>query len=325
MRALILKENGLLVLEDMELEPQTNGDEAVVQVVYAGICSSDLPRAFENGSYYYPAVLGHEIIGKFDGGLVAIYPLVPCLICEACQASKFNLCGNYGYIGSRRHGGFAQQVSVPKQNIIPLPKNFNSPVTALTEPAAVLFHALHQASLEKSHRIVIIGDGSMGLILTKILKFLGFQNVWLMGKYGHKLAMARQFGAEIIDRTAPDAMQKFHNFFDCAFELAGTEEAYRDAITALRPQGQLIFAGNIKKDFNLAKKLFSVILRKELKLAGSWNSLHSDWQEAIAFLSQNPELEKIISHTFSLEEGAEKMRDLHQKKLTDYIKAIFKI
>src|SRR4051812_29791918 len=123
MKALLLKSDGVFEFDTNHPTPDLSGEDVLVKVTAAGVCSSDIPRSFSNQSYFYPAILGHEVVGILNGKKVAVYPLISCTQCELCKIEDFHLCKNYNYIGSRRHGGFAEFVATPKQNVIDLPEH----------------------------------------------------------------------------------------------------------------------------------------------------------------------------------------------------------
>ncbi len=322
MKALVLKENGIFELNPNHPEPMQAAGEILVKVTAAGVCSSDIPRSFKSQSYFYPAILGHEIVGETESGEVAVYPLIACRACDACSKEVFNLCRTYDYIGSRRHGGFAEQVVAPSANIISLPKGLEPSLSVLTEPVAVLIHALSKARLLKESRVLIVGDGAMALLLVKLLSWRGVKDITILGKYEHKLVLAQEFGAKAIFSDSSEIL-KYNNSFDIAFELAGSIQAYESAIALLKFQGQWILVSNIKQDFALSKKDFSTILRKELVITGCWNSLPHEWPTAGEFLRLHPEAKKVISHIFPIHEGPKAMQAIFEKKLDNYIKAAF--
>ena len=113
-------------------EPILEDGWVLVQVKAVGICSSDIPRIFENGTYHFPTIPGHEFSGvvkkvfskddeEWIGKSVGVFPLIPCKICEQCKKQNYEMCENYDYIGSRRDGAFADYVAVPVWNLLELP------------------------------------------------------------------------------------------------------------------------------------------------------------------------------------------------------------
>jgi len=330
MKALVLEKNSKFVYKDVESPSSNRPSDAVVEIISAGVCSSDIPRAFNRGAYFYPIILGHEVFGEIRTGkgkreTVVIYPLISCGRCSFCKSGAVNTCKRYDYIGSRRDGGFAEHMTVPKKNIIAAPENIDPIIAAITEPAAVVFHALRKACLLKEDKVLIVGDGPMGLILTRLLVSYGFSNVYLSGKHAYKTKIAREFGAHIIDNSANLIERKYNAFFDAVFELAGTNSGYKDSIMAVKPHGKLVFIGNIRNDLHLSKFVFSQILRKEILVTGSWNSLPSEWGKVLIFLNNAPEIKKVVSHIYDLKDAACAMHDMYSRALKGYTKAVFLI
>lgn len=327
MKALVLEKSRTLVHKEIDA-PMARRGETLVKVLASGLCSSDIPRAFQNGAYSYPLILGHEVFGEaVSGGKkenFAVYPLIPCKKCSSCARGFFNTCKSYDYIGSRRHGGFAEYILAPQKNLFKIPRSMDPVLCAITEPTAVIVHAAGQAQDLADKKVLIIGDGSMGLILSRFLIYSGCSHVYLQGKYDYKTRIAKSFGAKVIKSDAETLQgEKFRSFFDIVFELAGTNSAYTSAILAVKPHGEIFFIGNIRDDLSLQKSLFSQILRKEVLIKGCWNSLPKDWTSALKFLSETQEIKKIISHTFALKDGVQAMHDIYNQKLKNYIKAVF--
>lgn len=115
MQAVVLHSNKHLQLESIPLHTP-NSNECQIRVAATGVCSSDIFRSFDNGAYFYPLIMGHELSGEITkvgsnvnerfkvNDKVAVYPLIPCKICEHCINKSFIHCKNYDYYGSRCHG-----------------------------------------------------------------------------------------------------------------------------------------------------------------------------------------------------------------------------
>jgi L-iditol 2-dehydrogenase len=89
MKALVLHSNGALKLDERSRPIPTSGEPILLRVAYAGVCGSDIPRAFDGGAYHYPLVLGHEFSATVEeapegsafgrGDRVTAFPLIPDL------------------------------------------------------------------------------------------------------------------------------------------------------------------------------------------------------------------------------------------------------
>ena len=160
MKAWVLHGVNDIRLEEKE-EPQLRADEALVCVKAAGICGSDIPRIYKTGAHVHPLIPGHEFSGqvvkvgkradiKWLHKRVGIFPLIPCRKCAACQRQQYELCRDYGYLGSRRNGGFAEYTAVPQWNLIELPDSVSYEEAAMLEPMAVAVHAMRRLRLHAS-------------------------------------------------------------------------------------------------------------------------------------------------------------------------------
>ena len=157
MNSLILEKNGCLNYRQTS-DPRVKEDECLIHVRSAGICHSDLFRAFESGAYHYPLIMGHEFCGTIEqkggdagnfeiGQHVTVFPLIPCFQCEACKQKKWVLCQDYDYYGSGRDGAFAGKLAVKAWCLLPVTSD--SDLFALTEPIAVAFHTAKRIKRQK--------------------------------------------------------------------------------------------------------------------------------------------------------------------------------
>ena len=156
MKALVLNDVGKLTVKDVPV-PKVGDDEVLVKVGACGICGSDIPRVYRDGAHVMPLVIGHEFAGTVaeDGRRVGVFPLIPCMKCECCRNRKYEMCSNYSYLGSRRDGGFAEYVAVPKWNLIDLPESVTMEQAAMLEPMAVAVHAIRQVKPSADDTVVV--------------------------------------------------------------------------------------------------------------------------------------------------------------------------
>ncbi len=160
MKAWVLHGINEIRLETVEL-PALESGQALVAVKAAGICGSDIPRIYRTGAHRHPLIPGHEFSGVVEsvgketdsawlGKRVGVFPLIPCGACGPCIKGQYEMCRNYGYLGSRRDGGFAEYVAVPAGNLIELPDCVSFEEAAMLEPMAVAVHAMRRVLPEES-------------------------------------------------------------------------------------------------------------------------------------------------------------------------------
>ena len=151
MLALVLLKNKKLKLLKVK-EKKLLKKQYKIKIDYTGICASDIPRAFSNGAYNYPLIMGHEFCGTIvqcgkkakkykKNDLVSAYPLRPlCNKCNSCKLNNFHLCKKYSYYGSREHGALSEYLNVNEWNIFKLKKTVPLSLGCLMEPVAVAFN-----------------------------------------------------------------------------------------------------------------------------------------------------------------------------------------
>lgn len=324
--------------------PSAEPGTVLVQVKAAGICGSDIPRIYRTGAYSHPLIPGHEFAGEvietgegvYTGWLgrrVGVFPLIPCMECPECRKKQYEMCGHYNYLGSRTNGGFAEYVQVPEWNLIALPDTVTMEQAAMLEPMAVAVHAIRRAEPSLTNRIAVCGLGTIGLFVAMFLLEMGCRNVYVAGNKDFQRDMAVKMGVKkefycdvrekdfstwLMEKTGALGVDVF---FDCV----GKNEILGEGIRSLSAKGTLLLVGNPAADISMEKNLYWKILRRQLRLLGTWNSSFTheesdDWNYVLERLrEQTITPETVITHRMSPEafgQGFEIMRD----KREDYVK-----
>ena len=307
--------------EDIPI-PECKPGWVIVQVKAAGICSSDVPRVFTKGTYHFPTVPGHEFSGivhsvaddsniHLVGKHVGVFPLIPCRNCKPCSDKHYEMCEHYDYIGSRRDGAFAEYVAVPVWNLIEIPENMPFEVAAMLEPFSVALHAIKFGNVTTLDNVAIIGTGMIGLAAGLWARRTGAKNVTVIGRNEDKRNMVEHCQLAYSIGLDCDNQDKY----DFVLEAVGTPDAVEMAINATKRGGRLVLMGNPSGDILLKQSVDWKILRKQLKITGTWNSSYdgknpSDWTDAVQTLS-NIDAASLITHRFNqdkLTDGLELMR-----------------
>lgn len=320
-----------LVLTDME-KPVAGPGEVVIRVAYCGICGSDFPRYFEGGVHAFPQVLGHEFSGVVDsvapgvssvapGDAVVVAPLVPCGDCQYCQDGRPALCSGYSFIGSRRQGALAEFVSVPEQNVLPLPESMSLRDAALVEPLTIAIHGIERVKVPQGARVAVFGAGVIGLMTVMALKAYGAGEVIVIDIQNEKLTLARDLGAEITvlaTGTAVDDYFAGNELPLICIETAGNSATQAQAIQYCGKTGQVVFVGTSTRDVVLKPEVFENILRGELGVTGSWMSYSApfpghEWAEAIRLIHSGAvRVTPLISKVYALTDGTLPFRDVRE-------------
>ena len=324
--------------------PELKAGEVLVGVKAAAVCGSDIPRIYRTGAYSHPLIPGHEFAGIVEkagpgvgkewlGKRAGIFPLIPCGRCGPCRRKQYEMCRDYGYLGSRQNGGFAEYAAVPVKNLIELPDKVSMPEAAMLEPMAVAVHAMRRAGPLAGEQVAVCGLGTIGMLLVMFLKEAGIKDIFVMGNKEFQRQTVLKAGlpeesychnrgqdAEkwLTDRTDGRGVDVF-------FECVGRNETFAQAVKLAAPGGRVCLVGNPGSDMSLEREVYWKILRNQLTVTGTWNSSFThegedDWHYVLERLEKGEISPKeLISHRFpmeNLETGLHIMRD----KTQDYIK-----
>lgn len=340
-RGILMKAWVLHGIEDIQFEdikePQLVEGEVIVKVKSAGICGSDIPRIYKTGTYHFPTIPGHEFSGivadvgvgvkaEWKNKRVGVFPLIPCRVCTPCKKEQYEMCRNYGYLGSRQDGGFAEYVAVPEWNLIELPESISFVEAAMLEPMSVAVHAMRRAQPDKDGVCVICGLGTIGMLLLMFLKDVGVRNVLAVGNkdFQRRTALKLGLAEDCYCDSRTENVSKWimehtdNRGADMFFECVGRNETVSQALDLTAPAGKVMFVGNPASDMVLQKAVYWKILRSQLTMLGTWNSsfMHSmedDWHYVMERL-QNHRIcpEELVTHRFPIErlsDGLILMRD----------------
>jgi threonine dehydrogenase-like Zn-dependent dehydrogenase len=267
MRGLWLEEGELTLRDDLPL-PRIEGGEALVRVLRAGICNTDLELV--RGYYPFNGILGHEFVGVVErardrpeleqrrvvGEINAV-----CHRCAACRKGRSSHCERRTVLGIQgRHGAFAEYLTLPAENLHPLPEGISTDAATFVEPLAAALRIREQLDMGPGERVVVIGDGKLGQLVARSLVPTGCK-LLSIGRHESKLALARAAGIEAGTEELIAAGE-----FDVAVECTGNSSGFALARRALRPQGTLVLKSTYAGD--LTFDVSSVVV-DEITLVGS--------------------------------------------------------
>ena len=335
MKACVLHGIGDLRYEEVPIV-QPKAGEVLVHIKACGICGSDIARVFTKGTYHFPTIPGHEFAGIVEaasseelkhwvGKKVAIFPLKPCRICGPCQIGKYAQCEDYDYFGSRCDGGFSEYISVPVWNLVPVPDNVSLEEAAMCEPAAVAYHAISRVKMLPGENVLIVGAGTIGLMAAMWARVAGAAQVILADVDSKKLDFANKLGfSNTVCSTKEDLMTRVNEITEnkgvlYAFDCAGVAAALENCLNIVAPFGKVVAVGNPSGDMLIHQNAYWNILRKELKLYGTWNSSYvgknNEWCKVIsAMTSKQIDLKPLITHRYSLDQYQEAFNVLRENK-----------
>ena len=298
--------------------PVAGPGEALLRVLYCGICGADVASYTGNQPFTtYPRIPGHEFSAQIvtvpdndkglkPGDLVTANPYFNCGACYACRRGLVNACHDNQTMGVQRDGAYRDYIVMPAERLIP-GKNCTARELALIEPFAISAHALSRAAVKPGDRVLIMGAGPIGLFALLRAKSMGAKAA-VADLLAHRLTLAGEYGADlVIDNGKDDLPALCRDFtegggFDVCVEACGAPTTFLTCIEQAAHGANVILIGNGKKETTF---LHSVLLKKELNVFGSRNALTKDFETLIGLVSDKKvDVTRMVSGVYEAEDAA---------------------
>jgi threonine dehydrogenase-like Zn-dependent dehydrogenase len=301
MRALLC-DNGLRY-DSAYPDPMPPPGEALIRVRLAGICNTDLELL--RGYLGFRGVLGHEFVGEVVQATDAswlgqrvvgdINAACRSQDCAACAAGRHTHCPNRTTLGiAGRDGAFADYLAMPQANLLPVPDHVSDELAVFTEPLAAACEILAQIRIAPTDRVVVLGDGKLGLLVAAVLRLTGAELI-LVGRNRNKLAIAEGWGVQVLPAGEPLPAQAA----DVVVECTGSPQGFEFARHLLRPRGTLV----LKSTYHGALSVdMSGLVVDEITLLGSRCGPFAPALRLLASGLVDPR--GLISETFALDQAA---------------------
>ncbi len=301
--------------EDLRLEtlpePTPGPGEVVVKIRTATTCGTDL-KVWRRGGHARmlnpPTLFGHEgsgdivalgegVTGWRVGDRVVANNSAPCQACFFCQRQEFSLCTSLTF----NNGTFAEYLRVPapivKQNLLRIPPGLDYDLAALTEPLACVLHGVDRSGIKPGDRVLIIGDGAIGLMFVAALQRQDLDiTVMLAGGHDQRLAIGKELGAQVLFNhyQTPDLTQAVTALtegwgVDVVIEATGIPQVWEQAISCTRPGGIVNLFGGCPRTTSIQVDT-ERLHYSELTLKGVFHNTPAHVRSALEFLasSQTP-------------------------------------
>ncbi len=279
-------------------EPVPAEGEALVRVVVAGICGTDLEIA--RGYMDVRGVPGHEFVGvveragdpRWIGARVVGEINVGCGSCDACRSGLQRHCPRRTVLGiAGRDGAFAERLALPLANLHRVPDAVPDEAAVFVEPLAAAHEILEQLAPAPGTRALVLGDGRLGQLCASALARAGSPPV-VCGRHVAKLARLRDRGLRAVREDEP-----LPRAFDLVVEATGAPEGLRRALELVRPRGAVV----LKSTYHGAAPLtLAGLVVDEVTLVGS---RCGRFAPALRHLADEPTLtDGLVSARFSMRE-----------------------
>jgi len=266
MKAAILHGPGDVRIEDVPDPRVEQPTDAVVRVIAAGICGTDLRGyAGQPGPVQGPRC-GHEFIGvvadvgdevaTLRPGQVVVAPFMFADgACDTCARGLPTSCGAGGMFGVAGDGGQAEAVRVPfaDATLVAAPVDEHDErlpaLLTLCDVMATGRHAIRRARVAEGATVAVVGDGPVGLCTVLAAHAAGAGRVILLGRHDRRIAVGAGFGAtDVVRSRGPQAVQDVLDLtggagVDVAVECVGEADALTTALGVCRDGGTLSLVG----------------------------------------------------------------------------------
>ncbi len=297
MKAVLLK-GGKIYVEEVPV-PVPEEKEALVRIVKAGICNTDLELL--EGYMDFQGILGHEFVGQvvespeneWLGKRVVGEINLPCGQCPICLEGDPKHCPSREVLGiHRKNGVFAEYATLPLENLHVLPRTVSDIEGVFIEPLAAAIAVFDHISIGSQDEVLVLGDGKLGLLVSQVVRTHS-QNVFCIGRHPKKLALLQRKGIQ----TAQD-IATWNRKFDIVIEATGVPEGIEDALSRVKPKGAIVAKSTYH---GLTKIDLSFLVVNEIRLFGS---RCGSFEKALDFLEEEPILlEEMVDAEFPLEDA----------------------
>ena len=313
MRALLYRQSGL-ALDNHYPQPEPVEGEALVRILLAGICNTDLEIV--RGYMAFEGVLGHEFVGIVEAvhegsGATPLTSLIGKRVvgeinaachradCFYCQRDMPTHCPNRSTLGIvRRDGAFAEYLTLPTCNLHLVPDSVSDEEAVFVEPLAANFEIFEQVHVRPTDSVIVLGDGKMGQLAAQVLA-LASCDVLMIGKHPEKLALAEQRGiATCLLDDAGQLVQRAGRRVDLVVECSGAAQGLALALQLVRPRGTVILKSTVADKSMLH---LTPIVIDEIRVQGS---RCGPFTPALRALSQHTiDVRPLVSASYALDDA----------------------
>ena len=302
-------------------KPSPKPDEILVAVARVGICGSDL-HAYHGRHPFIelPIVPGHEFAGTVvetganvhdfaPGQRVTLEPSLVCGECYNCTHGRYNICEKLQVVGCQMSGAMSEYLAVPASKTMSLPDNVTWDQAVMVEPLAVGVHAVRVARIQAGTNVLVLGAGTIGLMVLQAAKALGAGQVMITDLIQDRLDMATQLGADhAVNPSRTDLTQALEAAFgpqraDVILECVGIAATARDAVRVARKGTRIVLVGVFEEEVLVN---LGLVQDRELELVGTLMYVEDDFPTALELVRAGQvEVESLITHHFPLGQAAE--------------------
>ena len=311
---------GEIVLE-AAVKPVPLPHEVLVETTVTGVCGSDTHAAQGRHPFvplpYFPGhevvgvvrAVGEDVAGVAAGDRVTVEPTLPCWECKMCTTDRSNLCENLRFFGcGYEQGGMADFFTIPSNRLHVIPDALTDLQAILIEPLSTPVHAVRISGGVKDKAVVIIGAGTIGLLLLAAARYAGVRTVVMTDMLASKRERALRLGADaVIDAVRPDAVAAIRTELgesaDVVFDCVAIQSTVNQAVELAMKAGTVMIVGVPEKPVTVP---LPQIQDLQMRIQGSATYMPEDYETSIEIISQGGvKVEDFITSRYPLEQVAD--------------------
>ncbi|MEM7733341.1 MAG: L-threonine 3-dehydrogenase [Pseudomonadota bacterium] len=320
MRALVkLKPEPGLWMEHVPV-PEPGPADVLIKVKKSAICGTDVHiwkwDEFSAKTVPVPMVVGHEFVGEIvDTGAAAVKYRVGqrvsgeghiiCGTCRNCRAGRGHLCRETKGVGVNRPGSFAEYLSIPEANVVPIPGDIPDEVAAIFDPFGNAVHTALSFDLV-GEDVLVTGAGPIGIMGALVAQKVGARKVVITDINPYRLDLARQMGVQhVVDVSAVQLRDVMDDIgmtegFDVGLEMSGASAAMQQMIARMNNGGKVALLGIAPTAFPVD---WNTVIFKMLEIKGIYGrEMFETWYKMIALVQGGLDLTGLITHRISIDD-----------------------
>ena len=332
MRAMVVRKWGEAFKLEERLDPQPAPGEAVMKVRAAGVGLTLVTMRTGIFGGTAPRIMGHELGGDIIavgdgvenvkmGQRCAVYFYLNCGHCRWCRNGRETLCENHGgYVGVHRDGGYAEFVSLPSENFLPIPDNLDYEGAAIAADAVnTPWHCMRErAQINPHDDVMLVGaGGGVGIHGVQVAKVFGAR-VIAVDISEEKLELASKWGADevvnfraIEDLAAEAKRLTDGKGVDAAIDFVGKPETFQACIDGLAVGGRAVVIGAQPGDVKVNP--VNLVITEQI-VTGSRHSTRAELIETMNIMARGL-VTPVVGRRLHFTEVEELFKDLQDEKL----------
>ena len=290
-------ENGQVQVRGLP-QPSPGRGEALLKVLLAGICGTDLQLL--KGYYKFSGVPGHEFVAEvvqapgnesWVGERVVADINIACGQCEFCRLDNPHHCVQRRAVGiNGTAGAFAQYMLLPVANLYRVPDPVSNELAVFAEPLAAAVNVLNAVSLNTSDHVLVLGGGKLGLLIAQVMAASQCQ-FDVLARHANQKRLLSHWGYNEADEHSLQTKK-----YSVVIEATGSADGFESALKYIKPQGCIVLKSTYKD--KLRVDLSSIVVN-EIRIVGS---RCGDIPQALALLEEEKvDPRPLIEATFELQ------------------------